>query len=64
MPMPAQVQKPQKLLTIIQVADTLSVSTKTVRRMIDSGQLHSHRVRRIIRVSWEDLRAYTNSTRQ
>jgi len=61
--MPAKIQE-AKLLTIIQVADVLNVSTKTVRRMIESGVLHHHRVGRIIRLSDEDLRAYINSTRQ
>jgi excisionase family DNA binding protein len=55
---------PQKMLSINQVADTLSVSTKTVRRMIENRHLHFHRVANTIRVSQEDLRAYINSARE
>jgi excisionase family DNA binding protein len=61
--MPVQVPR-QKLLTIIQVADALNVSIKTVRRLIESRELHHHRMGGIIRVSEEDLRAYVNSTRE
>ena len=66
--MPAQMQQPKKLLTINQVADALSVSTRTVRRLIENCELHHHRMgqgkKQIVRVSDEDLRGYINSTRQ
>jgi excisionase family DNA binding protein len=52
-----------ELLSIEQVASLLSVSTKTVRRLIEREQLHFHRVGRVIRVSREDLRAYLNVMR-
>jgi excisionase family DNA binding protein len=61
--MPAH-PSPQNMLSINQVADTLNVSTKTVRRMIKGRQLHFHRVATSIRVSQEDLRAFINSTRE
>jgi excisionase family DNA binding protein len=57
-------EKSQKMLSVDQVADVLNVSTKTVRRVIDDGALHHHRVGRVIRVSGEDLRAYLSATRQ
>jgi excisionase family DNA binding protein len=59
-----QPNPPQPLMSISQVAATLNVSTKTVRRMIGEQELHHHRVGRVIRVSPEDLRAYINSTRE
>ena len=46
-------------LTIAQVATELNVSGRTVRRLIDSGELVSYRPRgmRLIRVRPEDLQA-------
>lgn len=43
------------LLTIKEVADHLQVSTKTVRRRIQAGELRSYRLGRLVRVSEEDL---------
>lgn len=43
------------LLTIDDVATFLSVSTKTVRRMIGRGELPHIRVGRQVRVRWESL---------
>jgi len=43
------------LLTIDDVATFLSVSTKTVRRMIGRGELPHIRVGRQVRVRWETL---------
>lgn len=56
--------KSHYLLNVAEVAEMLSVSTKTVRRMIDTGALRHHRIGRAIRVSSEDLTNYVNSTRQ
>ena len=39
------------LLTVADVAHGLRVSPKTVRRMINSGQLRAIRVRRVLRVT-------------
>jgi excisionase family DNA binding protein len=55
--------RPDKLLSVPQVADILNVSTKTVRRML-GRELHFHRVASAIRVSQEDLHAYIRSTRE
>ena len=43
------------LLTIDDVATFLSVSTKTVRRMIGRGELPHIRVGRQVRIRWESL---------
>ena len=43
------------LLTIDQVAQHLQVSTKTIRRWIDAGDLTAHRLGRQLRISEPDL---------
>jgi excisionase family DNA binding protein len=50
------------MLTIKEVANRLKVSIKTVRRLIDAGELVAHRVGRGIRVSETDLENYINKT--
>lgn len=40
------------------VADGLSVSSKTVRRKINDGELRAHRIGRQVRISKEDLDAF------
>ncbi len=44
-----------RLLTILQVADELQISTKTVRRWIAVGQLATHRLGRQLRIAEADL---------
>ena len=44
--------------TIAEVAETLSVSTRTVRRWIDAGDLVVHRLNTIVRIAEPDLRAF------
>ena len=44
------------LLTLQDVADFLQVSTRTVRRLVDRGELTAFRIGRSIRVRREDLR--------
>lgn len=54
--------KPTNLLTLKQVAAQLSVSTRTVRRLIKDREIVHHRIGRgehpLIRISQDDLRAY------
>jgi excisionase family DNA binding protein len=40
------------------VAEHLDVSTKTVRRGIESGELHFHRFGRRLRIADDDLAAF------
>ena len=47
-----------RLLSIPHVAEHLGVCTKTVRRLIQSGELLATRVGRAIRVTEADLGAY------
>ncbi|MEQ8733399.1 MAG: helix-turn-helix domain-containing protein [Rhodospirillaceae bacterium] len=50
-----------KLLTLDQVADSLAVSTRTVRRLIDNKDLRSVQVGRQKRVDPKDLDAFVNA---
>ena len=52
------------LLTLKQAADTLQVSTKTVRRWVQSGDLIDHRFGREVRISEIDLQAFIDAGRQ
>lgn len=52
------------LLRVPEVADRLGLSTKTIWRLIDGGELHRHRIGRAVRVSEEDLAAYLKSCRR
>ena len=44
-----------KMLSIAETAARLGVSIKTVRRWIEAGQLHIHRLGRRITITEEDL---------
>ena len=46
-------------LTLRQTAEWLSVSSRTVRRLIERGELPGYQLgkRKIIRVKWEDVEA-------
>jgi excisionase family DNA binding protein len=61
-PQPLQIATalPQ-LLSVDDVAAVLSVSSKTVRRMIDRGALSTCRVGRLVRVQRMDLERYIAS---
>jgi excisionase family DNA binding protein len=52
------------LLTVRVAAVHLEVSEKTVRRLIQSGQLPALRIGHSLRISEDDLRHYLNSCRQ
>jgi excisionase family DNA binding protein len=47
-----------KCFKIAEVAELLSVSTRTVRRWIDDGLLIAHRIRGVILIAENDLRAF------
>ena len=52
------------LLTLKQAADTLQVSTKTVRRWIDVGDLVAHRLGGKLRISEADLQTFIRRRRE
>ena len=45
----------ERMLRIGEVAEFLRMSDKTVRRMIDSGQLLSRKIRGIHLIRWSDV---------
>jgi excisionase family DNA binding protein len=51
------------LLTIDQTAEHLQVSTKTLRRWIDAGDLVAHRIGRQLRISASDLQTFIQARR-
>lgn len=63
MPAPAN-----SFLTIGQVAQALNISTKTVRRLIKSNELHHHRFgsvgKPLVRIAHDDLRTFMAAARE
>ena len=59
---PNTTPRPQ-LLSVDETALELNVSTKTVRRLIERGDLPAHRIGRCLRLSENDLRLYLNRSR-
>jgi excisionase family DNA binding protein len=53
-----------KLHTIKAVAEAVDVSSRTVRRWIENGDLAVHRVGSVVRVADDDLRAFLALHRQ
>jgi excisionase family DNA binding protein len=61
---PPQKSRPlTRLRTIDETAEILNVSTRTVRRLIDSGALPVHRLGRLIRISDADIAAFLAANR-
>jgi excisionase family DNA binding protein len=52
-----------KLRTIEETAELLSVSVRTVRRLIESGALPVHRIGRAVRISDADIAAFLAANR-
>ena len=52
-----------KLRTIDETAELFNTSTRTVRRLIDSGALPVHRLGRSVRISEADIAAFLAATR-
>lgn len=51
-------------LSVKQLADRLSVSSKTIRRLIAAGDLPSHRLGGQVRISEQDAVRYLAACRQ
>ena len=58
-----RVRPVSKLHTIEEVAETLNASSRTVRRLIESGDLPVHRFGRLVRISGADLAAFLAANR-
>ncbi|MCL2627077.1 MAG: helix-turn-helix domain-containing protein [Oscillospiraceae bacterium] len=55
---------PDELLTVAQVADYLKLSTKTVYRLIQKGQLFASRIgNNSLRIKMSDVENYLHSRR-
>ena len=52
------ISKLPRLYSIKEAAPHIGVCSKTIRRWIDQGELHVHRLGRQIRISEDDLLAY------
>jgi excisionase family DNA binding protein len=52
-----------RFFTIANVAESLRVSTRTVRRWIDAGQLVVHRINGVLRIADKDLQAFLGEHR-
>jgi excisionase family DNA binding protein len=48
----------RRFRSVNDIAEQLDVSTKTVRRWIETGQLHVHRFERRLRIADEDFAAF------
>ncbi len=53
-----------RLLTVAETAEFLRLSDKTVRRMISSGDLVSHRIGSSLRLYEHEVRAFVSERRQ
>jgi excisionase family DNA binding protein len=54
---------PQRFLSIKKVADELGVSTRTVSRWIETGDLVAHKFGRLVRVGEIDLQRFLATRR-
>jgi excisionase family DNA binding protein len=52
-----------RFFSIADVAEFLDVATRTVRRLISSGELVAHRFRGVVRIAEDDLRKFLNAHR-
>jgi len=54
----------QRLFSIKGIGPLVGVSSKTIRRWIERGELHFHRLGRQLRISEEDLLAFLSKHRK
>ena len=59
---PPQMPDGERLYRIPEAAKLLRVSDKTIRRMIDAGQLPRRKIRGIIVIRWSSLQALLQTT--
>lgn len=51
------------MLTTKEVAETLKVTPKTVRTLIENGEITAYRIGRDFRISKEDLKSYISQSK-
>ena len=56
-------QRPFRLLTPKEAADFLSVSTRTIKRLVSEGSLPAVRVRNSMRFKLQDLELYIEQSK-
>ena len=56
-------QRPVRLLTLKEAADFLSVSARTITRLVSEGSLPAIRVRNSMRFKLQDLELYIERSR-
>jgi excisionase family DNA binding protein len=56
-------KSPMRFYSIVQVADLLGVSPRSVRRWVTTRELLAHRFGRQVRISDADLRAFIEGRR-
>jgi excisionase family DNA binding protein len=49
---------PTKFYTIVQIAECVDASTRSVRRWIEQGLLVAHRINGLVRISEVDFQAF------
>ena len=54
---------PERLLSLDDLADRWQVSTRTIKRLLDDGEIHCVRVGRQIRFKLADILAYEKKRR-
>ena len=60
---PTPTKSEQPLLAVKEVARRLGISAKTVRRIIDRGELPAHRIGRLVRIADTDLQLFVGLRR-
>ncbi len=60
---PPHTQSEPPLLAVKEVARRLSISVKTVRRLVASGELPVHRIGRLVRIADTDLQRFVGQHR-
>jgi excisionase family DNA binding protein len=53
-----------RFYSVDDVAEQLRLSSKSIRRLIESGQLHAHRFGRQLRMSEDDLAVFISMRRK
>jgi excisionase family DNA binding protein len=57
----AQVRKSSRYVTLEEAAARLSVSTRTMRRILEAGEIQTFKAGRVLRLSEVDLEKYITS---